>query len=71
MSPAHYRARYGELGVEADGRGSFFGALVFDAPDLARIADFASAIPNLRVEAGQGRLRLLPPFLDTLFEFRE
>jgi Glyoxalase-like domain len=70
ISPASYSARYGELGVEAEGRGSFFGALAFDAPDLARIADLASAIPDLRVEAGQGRLRLLVPFLNTLFEFR-
>ena len=70
MSPASYRARYGQLGVEAEGRGSFFGALVFEAPDLARIADLASAVSDLRVEAGQVRLRLLAPFLNTLLEFR-
>src|ERR1700761_5451362 len=32
-SPARYRERYGELGVEADGRASFFGAIVLDTPD--------------------------------------
>ena len=43
ISPARYRERYGELGVEADGRDSFFGAIVLDAPDLKRIGDLASA----------------------------
>ena len=52
MSPTGYRARYGGLGVEADGRSSFFGALVFDAPDLARIGGFASSVADLRVATG-------------------
>ena len=69
-SPARYRARYGELGVEGDGRQSFFGAIVFDAPDVTRIRDLASTVPDLRVEAGQGSLRVSVPFLNTLLEFR-
>ena len=70
ISPAHYRARYGESCVEGNGRHSFFGAIVLDAPDLARMGDLASAIPDLRVEARQGSLRVLAPFLNTLLEFR-
>jgi hypothetical protein len=69
-SPARYRARYGELGVEADGRHSFFGAVVLDAPDLVRIGGLASSIPDLRVGAERDSLRVLAPFLNTLFEFR-
>ena len=69
MSPARYRARYGELGVEADGRGSFFGALVFDAPDLMRIGNLASSVADLRVANEQGSLRVQAPSLDALFEF--
>jgi len=71
MSPPRYRARYGELRVEASGRGGFFGAIVLDAPDPARIRELASSIPDLRVEMEQGSLRLLAPFLDTLLEFRK
>ena len=70
ISPARYRTRYGELGVEAGGRHSFFGAVVLDAPDLARISGLASSIPDLRIEAEQDSLRALAPFLNTLFEFR-
>ncbi|HET7886703.1 MAG TPA: VOC family protein [Bradyrhizobium sp.] len=70
MSPARYRARYGELCVEANGRSSFFGATVLDAPEPARIGDLASSVPDIRVGAGQGTLRVLVPFLNTLLEFR-
>jgi hypothetical protein len=70
VSPARYRARYGELCVEASGRNGFFGAIVLNAPELARISDVASSIPDLRIEAGQGGLRVLVPFLNTLLEFR-
>ena len=71
ISPARYRARYGDQCVEADGRQSFFGAIVFDSPDLARIHDLASSIPDLRVGASEASLALLIPFLNTLLEFRE
>jgi hypothetical protein len=70
MSPARYRARYGALAVESDGRSGFFGAIVLDASDLARIANLASSIPDIRVEAGQGSLRVQVSFLNTLLEFR-
>ena len=70
FSPARYRQRYGEQGVEANGRHSFFGAIVFDAPKLARIRDLASSIPDARVRAAQDSLAVLVPFLDTLLEFR-
>ncbi|WP_298261200.1 VOC family protein [Bradyrhizobium sp.] len=69
ISPERYRARYGELGVQADGRGSLFGALVFDAPDLKRIGNLASSIADLRVESEHGSLRVQAPSLNTLFEF--
>jgi hypothetical protein len=71
ISPARYRARYGEQCVEADGRHSFFGAIVFDSPDLAHVHDLASSIPDLRVGASAASLALLIPFLNTLLEFRE
>lgn len=71
MSPARYRERYGEQCVEADGRGSFFGAIVFDAPEPGRLHDLAAAIPDLRVVAGQDSLTVLVPFLNTLLEFRK
>jgi hypothetical protein len=71
ISPARYRERYGDQCVEADGRQSFFGAIVFDSPDLARIHDLASSIPDLRVGASEASLALLIPFLNTLLEFRE
>jgi hypothetical protein len=70
-SPARYRDRYGEQGVDAGGRKNFFGAIVFDTPELARVQDLASRIPDLRLEAGQDALRVLVPFLDTLLEFRK
>jgi hypothetical protein len=70
VSPAHYRSRYGELCVEANGRSGFFGAIVLNAPELARLSDVVSSIPDLRVEAGHGGLRMLVPFLNTLLEFR-
>jgi hypothetical protein len=72
ISPARYRERYGDQCVEADGRQSFFfGAIVFDSRDLARIRDLASSIPDLRVRANETSLSLLIPFLNTLLEFRE
>jgi Glyoxalase-like domain len=70
MSPARYRARYGELAVESDDRSGFFGAIVLDAPDLPRVGGLASTVPDLRIEAGQGSLRVLVPFLTSLLEFR-
>ena len=70
ISPARYRQRYGEQCVEANGRHSFFGAIVFDTPELARIRDLASSIPDARVRAAQDSLAVLVPFLDTLLEFR-
>ncbi len=72
ISPARYRERYGELGVESDGgRQSFFGAIVLDAPDLARLGNLASSIPDLRVRAGQDSLTVQIAFLNTLIEFRK
>lgn len=70
-SPARYRGRYGEQCVEADGRQSFFGAIVFDAPEPERIGDLASSIPELRVETKEASLTTLIPFLNTLLEFRQ
>src|ERR1700723_3888556 len=71
ISPARYRERYGEQCVEADGRHSFFGAVVFDAPELGRLRDLASSIPDLRVGTGRDSPTVLIPFLNTLLEFRE
>jgi len=71
ISPARYRERYGDQCVVADGRQSFFGAIVFDSPDLAHVHDLASFIPDLRVGASEASLALLIPFLNTLLEFRE
>ena len=71
ISPARYRDRYGEQCVEADGRESFFGSIVFDTPEFGRIRDLASSIPDLRIEANEASLSLLNPFLNTLLEFRE
>ncbi|MGD0846695.1 VOC family protein [Bradyrhizobium sp.] len=70
LSPARYRERYGELCVEANGRDSFFGAIVFRTADIDRIRDLAAALPELRSGAGEHSLALLAPFLNTLFEFR-
>ena len=70
MSPARYRERYGEQCVEADGRGSFFGAIVFEAPETGRIRDLAASIPDLRAVTGRDSLTVLIPFLNTLLEFR-
>jgi hypothetical protein len=57
MSPVRYRERYGERCVEADGRNSFFGAIVFKAAEL-------------RSGVSEHSLALLVPFLNTLLEFR-
>lgn len=70
ISPARYRERYGEQCVETVGRGSFFGAIVFDAPEPGRLHDLAAAIPELRAVTGQDSLTVLVPFLSTLLEFR-
>jgi Glyoxalase-like domain len=71
MSPARYRERYGEQCVEADGRHSFFGAIVFDMPEPGRVRDLASSIPDLRVGTKETSLAVLIPFLNTLLEFRK
>jgi glyoxalase-like protein len=71
ISPARYRARYGGQCVEADGRRSYFGAIVFDAPNLERMHDFAASSPDFRVVTGQESLTVLVPFLNTLLEFRK
>jgi hypothetical protein len=70
MSPARYRERYDEQCAETGGRGRFFGAIVFDAPEPGRIHDLAVAIPDLRVLMGKDSLTVLVPFLNTLLEFR-
>jgi len=71
MSPALYRERYGErCVVETDGRRSFFGAIIFNVPDLVRIRDLASSIPDVRVGTAESSLAVLIPFLNTLLEFR-
>jgi len=70
LSPARYLERYGELGVAANGRNSFFGAIVFRTADIDRTRDLAAALPELRSGAGEHSLALLAPFLNTLFEFR-
>jgi hypothetical protein len=70
LSPARYRERYGELCVEADGRNSFFGAIVFKTTGTDRIRDLAAPLPELRSAAGEHSLALLVPLLNTLFEFR-
>ena len=71
ISPARYRERYGEQCVDADGRPSFFGAIVFDAREPGRIRDIASSIPDLRIGTDETALAMLIPFLNTLLEFRE
>jgi Glyoxalase-like domain len=71
ISPARYRERYGDQCVVADGRQSFFGAIVFDSPDPARIRDLASSIPDLSIGVNETSLTLMIPFLNTLLEFRE
>jgi hypothetical protein len=70
ISPARYRERYGEQCVEADGRQSFFGAIVFNAPDSAPIRNLASSIADMRVGMSKDALTLLIPSLNTLLEFR-
>jgi hypothetical protein len=69
-SPERYRDRYGELGIEMGDRHSIFGAIVVDAPDLGRIRDLASSVPEARVEVNKDSVTLLIPLLNTLFEFR-
>jgi len=71
MPPARYRERYGEHCVEAGGRSSFFGAVVFKAADFGRIRDLAASISELRSAPREHSLALLVPFLNTLLEFRD
>jgi len=71
MAPARYRERYGELCVEADGRHSFFGALVLEAADIERLRNLAASIPDARMGMTDDSLTLLVPSLNTLFEFRK
>jgi len=70
ISPARYRERYGDQCVEADGRQSFFGSVVLNAPDLAPIRDLASSIADVRARTGESSLAVQIPFLNTLLEFR-
>jgi hypothetical protein len=70
ISPALYRERYGACCVETDGRRSFFGAIVFKAPDIAHIRDLASSVPEARVETSESSLAMLIPILNSLLEFR-
>jgi hypothetical protein len=70
LSPVRYLERYGELCVRADGRNSFFGAIVFKTADIGRIRDLAAPHPELRSGVGEHSLALLAPSLNTLFEFR-
>jgi hypothetical protein len=70
ISPVRYRERYGEQCIEADGRQSFFGAIVFNAPDSAHIRNLASPIAEMRVGMSNNALTLLIPSLHTLLEFR-
>jgi hypothetical protein len=70
MSPARYRERYGELCAEANGRNSFFGAIVFKTADVDRIRELAAPLPELRSETHQHSLISLALSLNTLFEFR-
>ena len=70
LSPAQYLERYGELCVEADGRNSFFGAIVFKTTDVGHILDLAASLAESRLNAGEHFLALRVPFLNTLFEFR-
>lgn len=70
VSPARYRARYGERCIDADGRHSFFGALVFDAPKLERLRDLVLRIPDLQVGESHEALAVRIPSLNALLEFR-
>lgn len=70
MSPARYHQRYGDRSADANGRRSFFGAVVFKTPDLGAVRGFASSIPELRMGERANSLLLLVPFLNTLLEFR-
>jgi hypothetical protein len=70
MSPANYRARYGERSAVANGRQSFFGALVFDAPEQERLRGFLSRSSDLQVGESSEALAVRVPFLNTLLEFR-
>lgn len=71
ISSARYRERYGAQCVEASGRSSFFGAIIFEAPEPERIHGISASIPDLRVAAGRDSLTLQIPFLNTLLEFRK
>jgi hypothetical protein len=70
MSPVRYGDRYGERCIAADGRGSFFGALVVKAPDVGRIRDLAAPNADLRWSAEANSFAVLVPSLNSLIEFR-
>ena len=71
MSPPRYFERYGDSAIDAAGRHSFFGAVVFRTPDLDLIRAFAARIAELRVRTGAHSFTVLLPFLNTLLEFRD
>jgi Glyoxalase-like domain len=71
MSGACYRERYGQSCVDAAGRHSYFGAIVFKAPDIGPIRHLAAGVAELRSAAQAHSLTLLVPFLNTLLEFRD
>jgi hypothetical protein len=71
MSPARYRACYGEHAVEAVGRNSFFGAIVLETSEIEHLRGLAASIPDARIGMTDHSLILLVPLLNTLFEFRK
>jgi Glyoxalase-like domain len=70
MSPSRYRERYGESCIEANGRHSFFGAVVLRTVDLDPVRNLAASIPGLRSTTDTHSFVTLVPFLNTLLEFR-
>jgi Glyoxalase-like domain len=70
LSPARYVERYGKLGVEANGRNSFFGAIVLKSTDIGCVRDSAASLSELRSRTDAHSVALLVPFLNTLLEFR-
>jgi Glyoxalase-like domain len=70
MSPARYLERFGERSVEANGRPSFFGAVVFKTADVGPIRSLAESVPELCSGTSAHSLQLRVPFLNTLLEFR-
>jgi Glyoxalase-like domain len=70
MSAARYRQLYRDHCVRADGRSSYFGAIVFKAPDVGRIHNIVAPIAGLRASMQANSLAVSVPFLNTLLEFR-